>query len=77
LPTTWHCSTNVHNIYITLSRLHSIDGLIILQDLTIKVISKFEFKKWLIKMVTPSSKHDITKKNIVLNSTHWNATIKI
>jgi len=35
----------MHNIYITLSCLCSIDELIILQDITIQNISKIEFKK--------------------------------
>jgi len=53
----------MHNIYITLSCLHSIDGQIILQDITIQDISKTEFKfKGSIDMVTSTSKHDITKE---------------
>jgi len=31
---------NMHNIYIILSRLHSINGLVILQDITIQGIAK-------------------------------------
>ncbi len=54
---------NMHNIYITLSCLHSIDGQIILRDITIQDISKTEFKfKGSIDMVTSTSKHDILEK---------------
>jgi len=52
----------MHNIYITLSCLHSIDGQIILWDITIQVISKTEFKfKGSIDMVTSTS-IDITEE---------------
>ncbi len=53
----------MHNIYITLSCLHSIDGLIILRDITIQDISKIELKfKGPINMVISTSKHVITKE---------------
>ncbi len=53
----------MHNIYITLWHLHSINGLIILGYITIQDISKTEFKfKGSIDMVTSTSKHDITKE---------------
>jgi hypothetical protein len=52
----------MHNIYVTLSRLCSIDEPIILQDITIQNINKIEFLKKSIHMVTPISKHDITKE---------------
>ncbi len=53
----------MHNIYIALSHLHSINRLIILQDITIQNTSETEFKfKGSIDMVTSISKHDITKE---------------
>jgi hypothetical protein len=52
----------MHNIYVMLSRLRSIDGLIILQDISIQDINKIELKKGSIDMVTPTPKHDITKE---------------
>ncbi len=52
----------MHNIYVTLSRLCSIDELIILQYIIIQDIKKIELKKNSIYMVTPTSKHDITKE---------------
>jgi hypothetical protein len=36
---------NMHNIYITLSRLRSINGLTILQNITMQNICKVNFKK--------------------------------
>jgi hypothetical protein len=36
---------NMHNIYITLSDLQSIDGLIILQNIIMQDINKTNFKK--------------------------------
>jgi hypothetical protein len=64
---------NMHNnIYITLSCLHSINGLIILRDITIQDINKTEFKfKGSIDMVTSTSKHDITKEK------HKQCTLKL
>jgi hypothetical protein len=38
-------SLNMHNIYIILSCLHSIDGLVILQDITIQGIAKQTLKE--------------------------------
>jgi hypothetical protein len=35
----------MHNIYVTLSRLRSLDGLIILKDISIEDICKAKFKK--------------------------------
>jgi hypothetical protein len=55
-----------------LSCLRSIDGLIILRDITIQDISKIEFKfKGSIDMVTSTSKHDITKEK------HKHCTLKL
>jgi hypothetical protein len=62
---------NMHNIYITLSCLHSIDGLIILRDITIQDISKIELKfKGPINTITSTSKHDVTKEK------HKHCTLK-
>jgi hypothetical protein len=36
---------NMHNVYVMLPRLHSINGLIIIQDITIQDINITEFKK--------------------------------
>jgi hypothetical protein len=36
---------NMHNIYVTLSQLHSLDGLVILRDIFIEYICKAKFKK--------------------------------
>jgi hypothetical protein len=52
---------NMHNIYVTLSRLQSMDGFIILQNITMQDISKANFKKGLLEMLEPVSKHNITK----------------
>jgi hypothetical protein len=65
----------MHNIYITLSHLHSINELIILWYITIQDISKIELKfKGSIDMVTSTSKHDITKekyKHCMLKIDKW------
>jgi hypothetical protein len=52
----------MHNIYITLSCLCSIDELIILQDITVQSISKIEFKKKINTYGDTYFKHDITKE---------------
>jgi hypothetical protein len=56
---------NMHNIYVTLLCLQSIDGLIILQNITIQDICKTEFKKRFLEMLEPISKHNIAKKFIL------------
>jgi len=42
---------NVHNIYITLSPPQSIDGFIILQNITVQDVCKANFKKRSLKML--------------------------
>jgi hypothetical protein len=51
----------MHNIYVTSSHLHHIDGLIFLQDTTIQDIHKANFKNELLETVTTISKHNINK----------------
>ncbi len=51
----------MHNIYVTLSCLQSINVLIILWNITMQNISKIKFKKGLLEMLKPISKHNITK----------------
>jgi len=43
---------SMHNIYVTLSRLCSLDGFIILRDIFIEYIYKAKFKKKVIKDLT-------------------------
>ncbi len=52
---------NMHNIYVTLSCLQSIDGFIILQNITMQEICKVNFKKRSLKTLESISKHNITK----------------
>ncbi len=53
---------NMHNIYVTLLCLRSIDGLIILRNITIQDICKTKFKKGFLEILEPISKHNIAKK---------------
>ncbi len=54
---------NMHNMYVTFSRLHFLNGLIILQDITIqdicKVNFKINFKKGSLEITTPILKSNI------------------
>jgi hypothetical protein len=52
----------MHNIHIRLSQLYFIDGVIIFLYITIQDICKANFIKGLLELVTPISKHNITKK---------------
>jgi hypothetical protein len=64
-----HLNIN-HNIYVTLSRPRSINGLIILRNITMQDISKTNFKRRSLEMLKPVSKHNITK-NIQNNNQHY------
>jgi IMP cyclohydrolase len=54
------------NIYVTFSCLQSMDGLIILQNITMQDISKANLKKGLLEMLELVSKHNITKKSKII-----------
>jgi hypothetical protein len=60
----------MHNIYNTLSCMCYIDGLVILQNITIQNISKANFKKRFLKMTTFTSKHNITNENKTIQHKH-------
>jgi hypothetical protein len=61
----------MHNIYVTLSQLHSLDGFVILKD--IKDISKAKFKKRSSKITKPPS----YQKNTNTNGIKTNKDIEI
>jgi hypothetical protein len=51
------------NIYVTLSHLHSLDRLVVLQDITIQDIHKTSFKKRLLKMTKPILEPNVDQIN--------------
>jgi len=63
---------NMHNIYVTLSSLCSLGGLIILRDVSFQDICKPKFKKALLKMTKP-----ISPKNVNKNDTFENTQTKL
>jgi hypothetical protein len=64
---------NMDNIYVTLSRLHSVDGFIILKDISIEDIWKAKFKKGSLEMTKPLS----YEKNINTNGIKTHKSIEI
>jgi hypothetical protein len=44
---------NMQNIYVTLFQLHSLDGLVILRDISIEDMCKAKFKKVSLEMTKP------------------------
>jgi hypothetical protein len=54
---------NMHNIYATLSQLQSLDGLVILKDISMKDICKAKFKKGSSEMTKPHSNQKIINTN--------------
>jgi hypothetical protein len=55
----------MHNIYVTLSSLHSLDGLIILRDISFK---KPKLKKGLLEMIKPISPKNVNKNDTLENT---------
>jgi hypothetical protein len=65
---------NMHNIYVTLSQFHSLDGFVILRDISIKDICKAKLKK---KKSSNITKPLSNQKNTNTNGIKTNKDIEI
>jgi hypothetical protein len=52
----------MHNIYVILSHLQSIEGLVILQDIQIEYIQNINFHEGAMKYMNPPKKFESPKK---------------
>jgi len=52
-----HMALTMHNIYVILSRLQSMEGLVILRDIQIEDIQNINFRKGEMKYMNPQKKN--------------------